>query len=139
MIEPLTASDEVAQSSRSRLGEVVERFQLPGPCRGMSTTGTAELTRPSSSPLATFTLVVGAVGLTVELVTKADGLFGATVVVLGASVVEVTGDVVVVLAFVEVPKACTTFARWCAAGVVLGLVSVKTRTRSKRGLDHINT
>jgi len=68
-IEPLTDSEEDAQSRRSRLGEVVESRQTPGPCRGMSTTGSADMTRPSSSPLATFTLGVGSVGVTVELVT----------------------------------------------------------------------
>jgi hypothetical protein len=151
-MEPFTRLVAVAQSSWSRLGDVVESVQAPGPCRGMSTTRSAELTRPSSSPLATFTLELGTVGLTVESVTKADEVFCArvvvvfgasvvdvtgTVVVVGASVVEVTGTVVVVLARVEVPKACATFTWWCAAGVVFELVSVNTRTRSKRGLDHI--
>jgi hypothetical protein len=112
----------------------------------MSTTGSAELIRPSSSPLATFALGVGSVGLTVELVAVSDGLFvvrdvvvlGGEVIVLWGNVVEVAGEVVVVLACVEVPEARSTFAGWCAAGVVFELVRVKTSTRRRRGLDHIS-
>jgi hypothetical protein len=111
----------------------------------MSTTGSAELTRPSSSPLATFALGVGSIGLTVKLVAMSDGLFvvwvvvlGGDVIVLWGNVVEVAGEVVVVLACVEVPEARATFAWWCAAGVVFELVRVKTSTRRSRGLDHIS-
>jgi hypothetical protein len=50
----------------------------------------------------------------------------------------VAGEVVVVLACVEVPEARSTFAGWCAAGVVFELVRVKTSTRRRRGLDHIS-
>jgi hypothetical protein len=77
----------------------------------MSTTGSAELTRPSSSPLATFALGVGSIGLTVKLVAMSDGLFvvwvvvlGGDVIVLWGNVVEAAGEVVVVLACVVVRR-----------------------------------
>jgi hypothetical protein len=106
----------------------------------MSTTGSSEVTRPSSSPLATFTLEAGSVGLTIDFVTEADGVFGTNVVVVvvGGSVVDEPGDVVVVLSCVEVVEASATLAWWRAAGFVLELVSVKTSTSSRRGLDHIS-
>ena len=107
----------------------------------MSTTGSSEVTRPSSSPLATFTLEAGSVGLTIDFVTEAGGVFGTNVVVVvvvGGSVVDEPGDVVVVLSCVEVVEASATLAWWRAAGVVLELVSVKTSTSSRRGLDHIS-
>jgi hypothetical protein len=106
----------------------------------MSTTGSSEVTRPSSSPLATFTLEAGSVGLTIDFVTEAGGVFGTNVVVVvvGGSVVDEPGDVVVVLSCVEVVEASATLAWWRAAGVVLELVSVKTSTSRRRGLDHIS-
>jgi|GEM_PF-2438631 hypothetical protein len=106
----------------------------------MSTTGSSEVTRPSSSPLATFTLEAGSVGLTIDFVTEAGGVFGTNVVVVvvGGSVVDEPGDVVVVLSCVEVVEASATLAWWRAAGVVLELVSVKTSTSRRRGLDHMS-
>ena len=121
-----------------RLGDVVDRVQIPGPCRGMSTSRSAELTLPSSSPFATLVLGTGPVGLTVEFVTLTDEFFKIVVVATGGGVVDVTGTVLVVLSRVEVVTARAPLSRWCPAGVVLEPVSVKTRTSSSRGLDHIS-
>jgi hypothetical protein len=104
----------------------------------MSTSRSAELTLPSSSPFATFVLGTGPVGLTVEFVTLTDEFFKIVVVATGGGVNDVTGTVLVVLSRVEVVTARAPLSRWCPAGVVLEPVSVKTRTSSSRGLDHIS-
>jgi hypothetical protein len=51
---------------------------------------------------------------------------------------DVTGNVVVVFSFVEVVTSRAALTGWCSAGVVFELVSVKTRTSRRRGLDHIS-
>jgi hypothetical protein len=121
----------------------------------MSTTASAGVICPSSSPVKALPLAEDSVGLAVEFVTSADDLFGSRVLVdvsvlvvvdltvlvvvdLNVLVVDVTGVETVVLALVVVVTSSTLFARGRPPGVVFVLVSVKTRTSRSRGLDHIS-
>ena len=129
------------------LGLDVVSSQSPGPVRGISAPPREGLISPSRSSLDTLAPGVGAtvvtVRFTIEAVDLADGAF----VVAGedcggVDVVVVDGDVVVVVIGV-CTRVVATFAlsvtRWSLAGITLfDVVSVKTRTSSKRGLDHIN-
>jgi hypothetical protein len=63
--------------SSSRLGEEVVIVHSPGPCSGMTATGEAGLTSPSTSLFATPTLDVSSFVLAVKSVVMADDLFGA--------------------------------------------------------------
>ncbi|HVA70034.1 MAG TPA: hypothetical protein VNF08_01770 [Acidimicrobiales bacterium] len=137
-----------------RAGELVVIDQVPGPTRGTSATSKDGRSRPDSAPLAALSACALATGPTLEAISfeekLACGAFVDGTVESGriASVVLVVGEfagneragglVVVDESRVVTPGVVVVIDRIALTrGVELDAVRVKTRTRSKRGLDHV--
>jgi hypothetical protein len=129
------------------MGALEVRVHMPGPRRGTTATANARLSAPVTTPLETLTLGARAGDFTIELVATAKCVSVITVVVVGRTgvvvvvgvvlvVVEVTTVDGVVVGLVEetVEGSCTITRRVEGLDVA---VSVNSRTRSSRGLDHI--
>jgi hypothetical protein len=129
------------------IGALDDRVHVPGPRRGTTATANARLSAPVTTPLETLTLGACAGDLTIELVATAKCVSlvivvvverTTDVVVVGAVLVvePTTAGVVVVVGLVEetVEGSCTITRRVEGLDVA---VSVNSRTRSSRGLDHI--
>jgi len=149
--KPSTGRDVVAHTNRLTLGEDVVMVQTPGPTRGMTATGEAGLTSPSTSPLATFALGPLSLGLTVKFVVTADNRFGTDVVAsratgsvgnlgfkVGVTVERACVMVVVVDSSVVVVTTRASFAERCATCVDGWLGSVITITSRRSGLEYIS-
>lgn len=141
----LTETVREVQSSCAVIGVLVASVHRPGPRSGTSATANAELSEPLSTLLDTVVLDGGATLFAFESVALENffllvvfaavtvgAFFGSSVVV----VVLVVGDAGTTIGTVEV-----VVGGRLSACVVRGEaldVNVKTKTTSRRGLDHIS-
>ena len=130
----------VAQLKTSVVDPLVWRVQVPGPSKGTSTRGVPGVNSPVSAPLNAGALGTGATDFTVEFVTLAKLLSAGCPVAGGVVVVVVVraGEDRVVV--VDVGAVVVLDDVVVGVAVVRGpdVESVKTRTSSSTGLDHIN-
>ena len=151
LIDPPTTTVEPEQVSCSSIGALDWTVQVPGPCIGTSSVAPAEGRLPTSAPLAAPPISDEAGDGSIAAVVVNDGeldlavavavrVLGVVVIVVGTGSVGVVDRlvaVVVVVGFNRTTRTSSLDATLDVRATTLGgLETVKTRTRSRIGLDH---